>query len=184
MSDSTKETQEHINRVGEFIGVIITGLVDRACKHDASKLKEPEKAIFDEVSGKLKEMTYGSKEYFAQFEKMRPALDHHYAKNSHHPEYHAAGIKGMDLIDIIEMFCDWCAATERHDDGNIGRSINNNMDRFGYEEILASIFVNTAQHYCMGKRNHVAYRNWMYDEAVARGDEAKKEELQACAKIQ
>jgi hypothetical protein len=65
---------------------------------------------------------------------------------------------GMTLVDLIEMFCDWCAATERHEDGDIGRSIDVNMKRFGYGETLASIFVNTAQLYGMGRASCRACR--------------------------
>jgi len=73
-------------------------------------------------------------------------------------EFFGAGIRGMTLVDLVEMFCDWCAATERHEDGDIGRSIDVNMGRFGYGEALASIFVNTAQEYNMGRGSHRAYR--------------------------
>ena len=88
----------------------------------------------------LKQLTYGSDEYKAVLDGMRPALKHHYNKNSHHPEHYRDGISGMTIVDLVEMFCDWCAATERHEDGNIDRSIIQNMERFGYGEVLAHIF--------------------------------------------
>ena len=34
-------------------------------------------------------------------------FDLHYAANRHHPEHYALGIDDMDLIDMIEMVCDW-----------------------------------------------------------------------------
>ena len=51
----------------------------------------------------------------------------------------------MDLVDVVEMFCDWTAATKRHNDGDIFRSIELNEKRFGLGEILASLFKNTAK---------------------------------------
>lgn len=65
---------------------------------------------------------------------MKPALDHHYANNRHHPEYHKSGIQSMDLVDIIEMLCDWKAATLRHNDGDIDKSLDINQKRFGYSD--------------------------------------------------
>ena len=76
---------------------------------------------------------------------MKPALDHHYRFNKHHPEYYADGIKGMNLIDLVEMFCDWLAATKRHKDGDIFESIKINKARFGYSGLLETIFLNTVE---------------------------------------
>lgn len=74
---------------------------------------------------------------------MRPALDHHYALNRHHPEHFEDEIKGMNLIDIIEMICDWKAASERHAVGDIHKSIVINQERFGFSDDLKAIFINT-----------------------------------------
>jgi len=51
----------------------------------------------------------------------------------------------MSLIDIVEMICDWIAAVERHDDGNIFKSIEINQKRFGYSDDLKNILINTAK---------------------------------------
>ena len=156
--NSTKDTQNHITKVRQNIAVLFEEISKRHERHDASKLIDPEKATFDRVTPALKGLTYGSAEYTTMLTEMKPALDHHYAANRHHPENHTDGVLGMNLVDLLEMFCDWCAATERHDDGDIGKSIEHNMKRFGYGETLASIMVNTAQDFGMGKRSHVAYR--------------------------
>ncbi|MNN93988.1 hypothetical protein D3C81_2125340 [compost metagenome] len=47
------------------------------------------------------------------------------------------------MLDIIEMFCDWKAATMRHNDGDIRKSIEMNKERFGYSDDLLNIFMNT-----------------------------------------
>lgn len=56
-------------------------------------------------------------------------------------------INGMDLFDLIEMFMDWKAATERHDDGDILKSIEINKERFGISEQICEIFRNTIDRY-------------------------------------
>ena len=52
-------------------------------------------------------------------------------------------IDKMNLIDIIEMLCDWEAATLRHADGDIKKSIEINQERFRYSDELKAIFLNT-----------------------------------------
>jgi len=44
---------------------------------------------------------------------MKPALEHHYALYRHHPEHFQNGIDDMNLIDLVEMFADWKASSER-----------------------------------------------------------------------
>ena len=46
----------------------------------------------------------------------------------------------MNLIDIVEMICDWKAATLRHNDGNLLKSVEINAKRFGMDDQLKQIF--------------------------------------------
>ena len=141
--DSTPDTVDHVLRVQDLLGEVYANLAKRAARHDRSKLLSPEKEIFDVYTPKLKELTYGSDEYRAALAGMKPALDHHYAKNSHHPEHFADGINGMSLLDLIEMLADWKAATERHEDGDLRQSIVLNRDRFSIDSQLLDIIWNT-----------------------------------------
>ena len=184
MTDSRFATYEHIHEVQRRIGSAITNLIHRALEHDQSKLRSPEVEIFDRCTERLAGLTYGSPEYQAQLAEMKPALDHHYAHNSHHPEHHQppddpwverlqrsrdaiefgqvgewatdavmvldadlrsrrSPVRGMSLFDILEMLCDWDAATRRHQDGSILRSIEINQRRFGYSDELKQILLNT-----------------------------------------
>ena len=145
LMESRAQTQEHIERVGYFLGLFCDALAERARVHDQSKLESPEAEVFAEVTSKLKALTYGSDEYKAQLKEMGPALEHHYVENSHNTEYWVDNnIEHMDLLDIVEMMADWRAAGERHADGNIFKSIDHNVKRFGLSFQLASIFENTA----------------------------------------
>lgn len=145
--DSTADTLLHIKRVNELLTKFAQGLLSRAIQHDKSKLSEPEKSLFDEYTPKLKGCTYGSDEYKAFLTSLKVGLDHHYEKNSHHPEHYTNGVDGMDLLDLVEMFMDWKAAGERHADGSIMKSIEHNKDRFHLSEQVVSIFKNTAFNY-------------------------------------
>lgn len=141
--DSRPETYKHIHQVQKNLGYIIQNLLWRSHWHDQSKLVSPELEIFNEYTQRLRDCTYGSPEYEGYREKMKPALDHHYAVNNHHPEHTLDGIKGMSLMSLTEMIADWLAATQRHHDGDILKSIEINQKRFGYSDELKQILLNT-----------------------------------------
>lgn len=145
MYDSTSDTQKHIKRVANLIDKINYNLFLRSVNHDKSKLHTPEKKIFDEYTPKLKKTTYGSEEYNRYLKEMQIALSHHYKENSHHPEHYENGIRDMNLVDIVEMLCDWKAASERHENGSIKQSIEFNQKRFNYSDDLKQIFLNTLE---------------------------------------
>jgi len=86
--DSLLETKAHIERVRELFSSVLDNIHDRSQLHDQSKLKEPEKSAFDFATPRLAGSTYGSEEYKAFLTELKPALDHHYAHNSHHPEHY------------------------------------------------------------------------------------------------
>ena len=144
MTDSRLETTKHILRVKDLLREFREILQQRGIDHDESKLKNPEKDAFDIMTEKLKSSTYGSEAYKQMLKDLQPTLDHHYANNSHHPEHYSNGIDDMDLFDIVEMFVDWKAASERHEDGNIYKSIDINKDRFKISDQLYQIFKKTA----------------------------------------
>lgn len=139
------ETQKHIESVRKYIRFITDRLTTRGVEHDRLKLESPEVDIFAEYTPKLAETTYGGEEYNKYLEEMDIALQHHYANYRHHPEHFENGINDMTLIDVVEMLCDWKAATLRHNDGNLLKSIETNAQRFGYDDQLKQIFINTAK---------------------------------------
>lgn len=153
--DSTQDTLKHIKRVNQLLTEAATELLRRAAVHDNSKLESPEKEYFDEFTPKLAVTTYGSDEYKEFLSQLKVGLDHHYRNNSHHPEHYEDGVNGMDLFDLIEMFLDWKAATERHNDGHIYSSININKKRFELSEQLVRILVNTADRLGWNNKNQV-----------------------------
>lgn len=141
--DSRADTLIHIKRVNELLGMCSRELIRRGNIHDNSKLVSPEKEEFDRLTPILKELQFGSKEYQESLNELNIALKHHYENNSHHPQHYNNGVDGMDLFDILEMFMDWKAASERTKDGNILKSIEINKERFKISEQLTNIFKNT-----------------------------------------
>ena len=142
-SATNAETWKHIDLVMQLLASAQIELMRRQFTHDRSKLSPPEVSTFTEFTPKLRSSTYGSDEYKQMLADMKPALDHHYAQNRHHPEYFEHGIAAMNLFDILEMVIDWYAATKRHDDGDIYKSIEINQKRFNLSDQLVFLMRNT-----------------------------------------
>jgi len=139
------ETLEHIENVRNAIEKIRKELIIRGLEHDAAKMEESEVSYFDKYTPLLKTMEYGSPEYTDSLEKLKPALEHHYATYRHHPEFYADGVKDMNLVDIMEMFCDWYAASMRTKNGNMQNSIDISCKRFNICPDLKQIFINSVE---------------------------------------
>ena len=142
--DSRSDTNQHIQKVRDYLNYVASDLITRGNRHDKSKLEEPELSIFNEYTPKLQNSTYGSDEYKTYLKEMGVALNHHYQVNDHHPEHFTLGVQDMNLIQVLEMLCDWKAASERHSDGDIDKSISLNAKRFGYGREFERLLRNTA----------------------------------------
>src|SRR4030042_3576170 len=146
LNDFQKETITHITNVMRFIFKFKSELSQRALLHDKSKLASPEIMIFEKMPPKEKRASYGTKEYEEYSKELGIAVKHHYEVNSHHPEFFENGMNGMNLVDIIEMFCDWMAASIDHEhNGDINKSIDFSAKRFGMSDQLVDIFKNTVK---------------------------------------
>lgn len=141
MIDYLAALYEHTSRVQLNIINIIFELRNRALKHDQSKL-DPEQADIMKASFNV---DYGTPEYEAERLRIKPALDDHYAKERHHPEHFENGILGMTLVDLIEMLCDWEAATHRRPADTIVKSLEYNRTRFNMPDALYIILKNTIE---------------------------------------
>ena len=140
--DSRADTLAHIKLVRDYLDTFIVEMLHRGARHDASKLTAAEKPAFDLVIPLLTGVAYGSPEYQELVERVKPALEHHYAHNSHHPEhYRERGIAGMDLFDLVEMICDWMASAQRNPEDGVKLSYNTSL--FAIEPQLESILANT-----------------------------------------
>ena len=61
--------------------------------HDNSKYRWSEAKHIAKVVFRLRSSTYGSKEYEEMLNSFKPAVQLHYNRNPHHPEYYKNGIK-------------------------------------------------------------------------------------------
>ncbi len=143
--DIMRDTVSHVRRVGNLMLEAISNLQKKAINHDQSKFSVEEFDLFAQETPNLKSLTYGSQEYKEALARLGPALKNHYVMNDHHPEHYALGIHEMDLMNLIELLSDWKAASERHNDGNLSRSILHNAKRFSYDHKFAVLLARTAK---------------------------------------
>jgi hypothetical protein len=115
-------TQAHINLVRIYLRRAAVELLQRGEVHDLSKFSPEEVKAFTEFTPKLRGATYGSEKYQSFLTDMKPALDHHYANNRHHPEFHIQNEEWRS----IEGF----PAYEVSDFGNV-RSLTRKVARAG-----------------------------------------------------
>jgi hypothetical protein len=141
------ETYKHVKKVQKNLNLFIIDLIHRGENHDTTKFEEPELSIFAENTHKLAQIEYGGEEYKRNQETVRPAIEHHYSKNRHHPEHWPQGINDMTLVDLCELLADWKAGTERNKDGNIRKSIEINAAKYKMSPQLKQIFENTVREY-------------------------------------
>lgn len=138
-------TEKHIARVHALLSMAAVELLTRGSLHDRSKFSEEEigpLSDMQEVIDRDGQAPYGSTEYRRRTAMLGPMLKHHYANNSHHPEYYHDGVDGMDLFDVVEMFFDWKAASERGEEPAM--NINAACERHRVSPQLKRIFENTA----------------------------------------
>jgi hypothetical protein len=134
---------DHRKRVAGYMQLVAGELFMRACVHDNSKFSPAEFEAYAQAFPAFQRYAYGTEEYKAEVRKLGPAVQHHYAVNDHHPEFFAGGINDMNLVQLIELVCDWIASSERSG-GDIGHSLRINKERFGITGQLYRIMENTA----------------------------------------
>lgn len=140
------EAYQHIMRVAHLLNEFSMTLINRGMAHDASKFDDEEIVPLSEMKRIIEdegEVAYGSVTDDARKAMLRGMTDHHYKRNSHHPEHYESGVDGMTLFDLVEMFCDWKAASERHGRPHMG--LNKACERYEVSRQLQRVMENTAR---------------------------------------
>ena len=142
-SEFIKDLVQHKQWVAEKMQAAANELSGRAAVHDNSKFSPEEFEPYEEAFPNLQKYAYGTEELRAELRKIKPAIHHHFSVNRHHPEYFGEnGINGMNLIDVLEMVCDWMAASKRSQTG-IDKGLEINKERYGISDQLFEIIKNT-----------------------------------------
>ncbi len=141
-SEYIKDLVDHKRRVARHMQTVANDLFHRAAVHDNSKFSPEEYEAYEEAFPNLQKYAYGSEELRAELRKIKPAIQHHFQHNRHHPEYHEHGIDDMNLLDLLEMVCDWLAASERSQT-DMRKGLEINRERFHIDDQLYGIIKRT-----------------------------------------
>lgn len=147
-------THKHIARVSELLGEFAIEMIKRGARHDKSKFEPVELeplARMQELIDVEGPAQFGTPEYKRRTDMLGDMIQHHRQNNSHHPEYYEFelggdclhGINGMDLFDLVEMFFDWKAASERGEDSCM--RLTAACDKYRITGPLRHILFNTAE---------------------------------------
>lgn len=146
MSSADIVTHKHIARVRKLLGEFAMDMIRRGDNHDKSKFEPIESGPLQEMQDLIDregQAPYGSDEYKRRTALLGGMWEHHVANNTHHPEHYPDGISGMDLGDLVEMFCDWKAASERGEEPAMALSAC--VEKYGIPPMLESVLRNTAE---------------------------------------
>uniref|UniRef100_A0A6M3K9K7 Uncharacterized protein n=1 Tax=viral metagenome TaxID=1070528 RepID=A0A6M3K9K7_9ZZZZ len=146
------DTRKHQQIVAAKLIAVAKRFLDRAVKHDSSKLDEPERSAYINPVYALntEEVPYGSDRYKELTDQMGEGWEHHKSVNDHHIEFFIPysvqtlndPIRAMDMFALIEMLCDWIAAASRR--GNEpGLALEHITKEFPINEQLQQVIRNT-----------------------------------------
>jgi hypothetical protein len=118
----------------------------RGNRHDDSKYEDAEFPLYAALIDEFEKHPYGSEGYNKAKAAIKPATDHHFKHNRHHPEHFPDGIDGMNLVDLLEMLSDWKSATLNNPDhpGDLTKSLHIATEKYKISPQLARILYNTA----------------------------------------
>lgn len=125
----------HNRLVAAYLIQIANALEKRAIGHDASKFRLDEFNGFVQINRIAREHEYGSEEYRKSLREHKDVIGLHFSRNRHHPEHHEHGIGDMSLIDLIEMVCDWKAASVTYGQTSLEKSLEIQIKRFGLDSL-------------------------------------------------
>jgi hypothetical protein len=142
-----EECREHQELVKKLIYAVCDELETRGAEHDQDKLETPEiYEVYEDVFDELDDCEYGSPEYKKIFKRpdVAEAKEMHVTENRHHPEFFKDGVKDMNLVDLVEMVCDWCAANQRSvDPSYLEESLEINCKNLGITGLAKNWLKNT-----------------------------------------
>lgn len=106
----------HRDNIQTALSRIVNEIEERGLRHDLSKFKEDEAEGFVRINKTARNCEYGSEEYENTMVKEKGedgCITKHFSRNRHHVEFHDSA-HDMTFIDIIEMVCDWWAASKTY----------------------------------------------------------------------
>lgn len=146
MGDSTAEVMRHSRMVNKYIKMLAHALIHNAEGHDLDKVEPRVKSIWDKFSPHLKAV-FGSLEYQQRKAELKPVLDDHYARTTHHPEHFENGVSGMNLMQLAEYLADNWERCQTLGDGDLRHSLEVNREPHRIDNQTMQILLHTAEYF-------------------------------------
>lgn len=126
--------ERHRSIVSATLRAVAYELMRRADLHDQSKLSLDEFEGFAKINVVGREHAYGSDEYYASLKAIEPnPIPLHYSRNDHHPEHHK-NLSDMEFPQLVEMVCDWYAASVTYGKTTFQGGLTVSFDRWKFSE--------------------------------------------------
>jgi hypothetical protein len=141
---------DHKEKVGKNLLKIQTEIGRRMYSHDNDKIaNDTIFEVYEQYNSKLRNEKYDSPEFLKYAKIMRPAVQLHTSKNRHHFYDKSNQIKNeeVDLIDLIEVLCDWIGATERNPNIDFKEALEYNFEKYNIPKEWRIIMLNTYINY-------------------------------------
>lgn len=90
---------------------------------------------------------YGTPKYKEKLNRYKEVFQHHYKHNKHHPEHWSEYYCDMDLMDVIEMLCDWLGYKEDITLKEAEILVNQQCERYGFNDTFRHLLYNTLKNY-------------------------------------
>lgn len=147
MNKTEQFIKDHQKKVKKRIDLIVEELNRRAATHDLSKLQEPEFSAWCEMD-KEPHYAYDDPKYMEKKKRWEWLFEEHYrnSKNRHHPEHWSGFYNDMDLVDLIEMLCDW-ASFMSFTSEEAPLYLEKQIDRFQFDNTIKDLLLNTFRNY-------------------------------------
>lgn len=114
----------------------------RGVIHDRDKFHSVQIKAAMKANHLLKGLKFGTPEYKKVMNSVGFSVKYHQSRNSHHPE-HYGSYGCMSLLDLIEMFLDWQAATNAYKnrmEGKMNEVLSIQKERYGLSDEVIKIF--------------------------------------------
>ena len=128
----------HVSSIRTNLAKISSELTWRASVHDGSKLDDEQLDRYIARHQEIHPLPYVSPERDEVEAKYEDLIEAHHNEYRHHPEHFEHGIDDMNLVDVIEMLCDWAAAG-----ADIEKSLKLNSKKYCISPQLMTLLKNT-----------------------------------------
>ena len=128
----------HTRSIRTNLAKITSDLTRRASVHDDLKLGDDQLDRYIARHQEIHPLPYDAPERKEVEAKYKDLIEAHHKQYRHHPEHFEHGIDDMNLVDVIEMLCDWAAAG-----ADIEKSLKVNEKKYSVSPQLMKLLKNT-----------------------------------------